>query len=248
MDSILFSEKLSKDLHAHNTIFVACSCSIEYWGRGRSVIGLGERIILLKPDTTIIVHSLSGFKPLNWMSPPTDTSVQVEDGRVTIFSQRTVKPFEEIRIKVMKVVDYRSYSGLRDSEKLDLTHTEKDMRDYIAKNTKIIHPEFRLKSLEYRTPLGFLDLYGKIGSRYAVVELKAEKAGLPAALQIKRYKDWLASHLKADVESFLIAPSITPNALTLLKREKVNYIKFNIKDNEIKKNPMENTLRRWISH
>jgi len=242
-----FAEKLSRDLSEHKAVVLTCSCSIEYWGRSRSVVGSGERIIMFKPDTTIIVHSLSGFKPLNWMSPPTDTSVEVEDGRVLVFSQRTVKPFEEIRIRVEKVVDYRSYLGLSDNEKLDLTHTERDMRDYLAKNTHLIHPDFRLKSVEYRSPLGFFDLYGKIGETYAVVELKAEKAGLPASLQIKRYKDWLRTHVKQDVIAILVAPSITPNALTLLRKERIDYIKFDIKDIKETRKRHDITLGKWIN-
>jgi len=242
------SERLIKDLRERNTVFVVCSCSIEYWGRSRSVVGCGERLVIFKPDTTIIVHSLSGFKPLNWMSPPTDTSVEAEGDCIVIFSQRTIKPFEEIKIRIEDIIDYRSYSKLKDQEKLDLTHTEKDMRDYLAKNTHLVHPGFRLKSVEYRSPLGFFDLYGKIGDKYAVIELKAEKAGLPAALQIKRYKDWLMQNVKDDVNAILVAPSITPNALTLLRKEGIDYIKFDIKSiRETRKKPAD-TLKKWISH
>ncbi|MCX6695800.1 MAG: endonuclease NucS [Candidatus Altiarchaeota archaeon] len=249
MDSYEASERLSRDLSEHRVVVLVCSCSIEYWGRGRSVVGSGDRVILFKPDTTIIVHSLSGFKPLNWMSPPTDTSVDAEGNDVMVFSQKTTKPFEEIKIRIHEVKAYNSYAGLKDKEKLDLTHNEKDMRDYLAKNTHIIHPEFRLKSLEYRSPLGFFDLYGRIGSKYVVVELKSEKAGLPAALQIKRYSDWLRSHIKEEVLGILMAPSITPNALNLLRKEGVEYIKFDIKDiKETRKRNPEGTLGRWIIH
>ena len=246
MDSVELTQRLAVDLHEHKTIILACSCSIEYWGRSRSVVGLGDRLILFKPDSTIIVHSLSGFKPLNWMSPPTDSSVEADGEHVIVFSQRTVKPFEEIRIRIDEVTDYRSYAGLQDRKKIDLTHTERDMRDYLASNTGLIHPEFRLKSVEYRSPLGFFDLYGRIGDKYAVVELKAEKAGLPAALQIRRYKEWLQSHLKDDVVAILVAPSITPNALTLLRKEGISFMKFSIKEvDEVKKSP-GGSLKKWI--
>jgi len=240
--------KLSLDLAERKLVVLVCSCSIEYWGRSRSVVGSGDRLILFKPDTTIIVHSLSGFKPLNWMSPPTDTSVEADGGCIRVFSQRTLKPFEEIKIRIEEVVDYRSFAGLSDREKLDLTHTERDMRDYLAKNTHIISPDFRLKSLEYRSPLGFFDLYGKIGEKYAVVELKVEKAGLPAALQIKRYKDWLESHMKEGVIGILMAPSITPNALTLLRKEGIEYIKFNIRNVKEAGKPKDKGLARWMNH
>jgi RecB family endonuclease NucS len=238
--------KLDKDLRERKTIFIVCNCSIEYWGRSRSIIGDGDRILLFKPDTTLIVHSPAGFKPVNWMSAPTDTTVNIEGDRLQIFSQRTKAPYEEMKINMEGIYDYNTYTGLRDREKLDLIHTERDMKDYLVKNPHLIHPDFKLKSVEYRSPLGFFDLYGKIKEKPAVVELKAERAGLPAALQIKRYKDWLEKHLRGEVFGLLVSPSITPNALTLLRKEGIDYRKFNIRKIECK--PRHgNTLGRWIN-
>ncbi|MFH1403504.1 MAG: endonuclease NucS domain-containing protein [Candidatus Altiarchaeota archaeon] len=237
--------RLVNDLNDHNTIIIVAKCGIEYWGRSRSVIGHGDRIIMLKPDTTIIVHSPDGFKPVNWMSSPTDTAVNVEDDELRIFSQRTRTPYEEIRISIGEIHDYRSYTGLRDREKLDLTHTEKDMRDYLVENPHHIHPELKVKSVEYRSPLGFFDIYGRIGETPTVVELKAERAGLPAALQIKRYKEWLESHLKVGVRAMLVSPSITPNSLSLLKKSGIEHVKFNIR--KMQRKPRRgHTLEKWI--
>ncbi|MFC2162324.1 endonuclease NucS domain-containing protein [Candidatus Altiarchaeota archaeon] len=237
--------RLASDLQGHVTTIIIGRCQIEYWGRSRSIIGSGERIILFKPDTTIIVHSPEGFKPVNWMSQPTDTTVGTEDGKIIIFSQRTKSPYEEIRITIEEVIDYRSYDSLRDKKKLDLTHTEKDMQDYLAENPRHVHPEFRLKATEYKSPLGFFDLYGKIEGTPTIVELKIDRAGLPAALQIKRYKDWLESHLKRKVHAILMSPSATPNSLTLLKKEGIEHKRFDIKKIERKSGP-RHTLEKWI--
>jgi RecB family endonuclease NucS len=208
------------------------------------VIGAGDRIILLKPDSTVIVHSPSGFKPVNWMSTPTDTSCDVEDGKVVVFSQRTVKPYEEMKVTVDKVIGYSSYDGLSDKQKLDLTHTEADMRDYLAEHLAEVHPDFRLKSVEYRSPLGFFDLYGRIGDRYAVVELKSVRAGLPAVLQLKRYRDWLSEHLRQEVTGLLMAPGVTSNALTLARKEGLDFKKFNVR--KLKIDRRRDTLDRWM--
>ncbi len=237
-------QQLTDDLGEHKSIILICRCAIEYWGRSRSVIGSGDRIILLKSDSTLIVHSPGGFKPVNWMSSPTDTSVSSEDGKVLIFSQRTVKPFEEIRITIEEVIDYRAYPALSDDKKLDLTHTEHDMRDYLAEHPAEVDDGFRLKSVEYKTPLGLFDLYGKIGDRYCVVELKSVKAGLPAVLQLKRYRDFMREHLRQDVVAILMAPSISKNPEQLMKKEGMLYKKFNIHKLEIKKK--NNTLDKWI--
>ncbi len=240
-----YKTRLEDDLNEHKTVLIVCKCSIEYWGRSRSIIGLGDRLIIIKPDTTLIIHSPTGFKPVNWMSAPTDTSISEDDNKLLIFSQRTKSPYEEMRITIEKIIDYTAYLGLRDSEKLDLIHTEKDMKDYLVEHLHHIHPDFKLKSIEYRSPLGFFDLYGKIDGVPTVVELKADKAGLPAALQIKRYKEWLESHVKKEVRAILVSPSITPNTLSLLKKDRIEHKKFNIKKIQ-RKSGQGNTLEKWM--
>ena len=238
-------EKFSRDIQERKFITMLASCSIEYWGRSRSVVGKGDRMIMIKPDTTLIVHSPGGFKPLNWMSSPTDSTVEVVEGGFLLHSQRTRKPFEEIKITVWDVFDYMSYEGLVDKKSISITHNELNMRNYLASHPREVDAGFRLKSVEYRSPVGFFDLYGKIGDSYCVVELKSERAGLPAALQVIRYKQWLSSHLKRDVLGFLMAPSITPNALGLVKKEGVEFRKFNIRKIKRVAKP-KHTLDKWF--
>jgi endonuclease len=238
-------ETLRRDISRRNTVLLVCSCAIQYWGRSRSVIGEGDRIILIKPDTTLIVHAPGGFKPVNWMSSPTDLSAEVEGQKILLFGQRTVKPFEEIRISADIIHGYESFERLQDSQKLRLTHTEADMRDYLAANPREVDENFRLKSKEYQTPVGYIDLYGRIGDRYACVELKSQTAGLPAALQIKRYRDWLRESLRQDVHAILMASNITPNAQRLLKKEAIAFKKFNVRKIKIEKHG--DTLEKWMS-
>lgn len=240
-------DRFNRDVNERKTVFIVCDCNIEYWGRSRSIIDHGDRLVLVKPDTTLLVHSLKGFKPVNWMSSPTDTVMELEDGKPVIYSQRTQTPYEEMKIKVNQVTDYRSYSSLRDDSSLELTHTEKDMQEYLASNPQLIHEDFKLKSREYKSPLGLFDLYGRIGDKYAIVELKADKAGLPAALQIKRYCDWLRRHLKQEVEGILVAPGITPNALNILRKEGMEFIKFSLERIPDRKDrTKKRTLDEWV--
>jgi endonuclease len=244
MDPQRLCERFNLDLADSKTIILVSSCSIEYWGRSRSVIGSGERIIIFKPDSTLIVHSPSGFKPVNWMSAPTDTSADLVDGKVVLFSQRTSKPNEEIKIIVEKVLGYESFGGLSDQMELTVTHTERDMRDWLAAHPSEVDSAFRLKSIEYKTPLGLFDLYGKIGERYCVVELKSQAAGLPAVLQLKRYRDWLREHLRQEVIGILMAPSISKNPQNLMKKEGLIFKKFNVHRLEIRK--QKHTLDNWL--
>jgi len=238
-------DRINLDISEGKALFLVGRCHIEYWGRSRSLIGAGERFILLKSDGTLLVHAKTGFKPLNWMSAPTDTVAEQTDDGLLIHSQRTKKPFEEMKVWLEAVREYKSFTDLCDRENLIVRHTEKDMKDYLVKHTHLIDSEFRLKSTEYRTPLGYLDIYGKIGNKYAVVELKADRAGLPAALQIVRYKQWLEHNLKQSVKAILMAPSANDNAIKILVKEGIEFKKFNIK----KIKPIfkaKHTLEKWV--
>ena len=44
-----------------NVLIVVECCSVEYVGRARSTLGWGERIVIVKPDGSVLVHQNDGF-------------------------------------------------------------------------------------------------------------------------------------------------------------------------------------------
>ena len=50
---------------------VIATCSVDYVGRLTAHLPLAKRLLLVKADGSVLVHSDGGsYKPLNWMSPP----------------------------------------------------------------------------------------------------------------------------------------------------------------------------------
>jgi len=50
---------------------VIARCSVDYAGRLSPRLAPATRLILIKADGSVLVHSDGGsYKPLNWMSPP----------------------------------------------------------------------------------------------------------------------------------------------------------------------------------
>ena len=46
-------------------------CSVTYAGRLGASLAPGVRLVLLKADGSVAIHSdAKAYKPLNWMSPP----------------------------------------------------------------------------------------------------------------------------------------------------------------------------------
>ena len=63
-------------------------CQVDYAGRLTAHLPMATRVLMIKADGSVLVHSDGGsYKPLNWMSPPctlregtTDDGVDAVDG------------------------------------------------------------------------------------------------------------------------------------------------------------------------
>ena len=63
---------------------VIAECSVDYEGRLQAHLPLAKRLLMVKADGSVLVHSDGGsYKPLNWMAPPcTMAEVEPEDVEV----------------------------------------------------------------------------------------------------------------------------------------------------------------------
>jgi hypothetical protein len=59
---------------------VIARCSVDYDGRLTAHLPLATRLLLVKADGSVLVHSDGGsYKPLNWMSPPCSLATAVDE-------------------------------------------------------------------------------------------------------------------------------------------------------------------------
>ena len=50
---------------------VVARCQVDYAGRLTAHLPMATRVLMIKADGSVLVHSDGGsYKPLNWMSPP----------------------------------------------------------------------------------------------------------------------------------------------------------------------------------
>src|SRR3546814_446014 len=63
---------------------VVARCQVDYAGRLSAHLPMATRVLMIKADGSVLVHSDGGsYKPLNWMSPPCKVTEGVtEDGQV----------------------------------------------------------------------------------------------------------------------------------------------------------------------
>src|SRR2546423_9435864 len=61
---------------------VIARCTVDYKGRLTAHLPLATRLLMIKADGTVLIHSDAGSRSLNWMSPP--CSLREEPGSWTV--------------------------------------------------------------------------------------------------------------------------------------------------------------------
>lgn len=189
-------------------------CEVKYQGRARSVMALGERLVLLKPDGTLLIHNASKAKPVNWQPPGATFSVAVQEGRLVLTSHR-LKPEELVQVTFEKVAMLLSLP-LRDGAELSLLGSEDDLQQLLYQQPQLVEIGFVPRRRERGSEMGFYDLDGDDSEgRRLVVEVKRGTAGVSEAQQLWRYVERLRKSNGA-VRGMLVAPTVAPKARTLL--------------------------------
>jgi len=208
-----FEEAINKN----HTLTFFVSCEIWYSGRAESYLGLGDRLIIIKEDNTIIIHQPTGNNPVNYMKPGTKVTMNYDDDKLFMNCRNlALKEFLDIRIDKM-----HSFSSCKliDGKSIQIEGTEKDMSDMLFKRPDMIEKGFRPYSQEEHTKYGFLDLFGQDQEgRVVIVECKRYKADFPAVSQLRRYVEKIESSkgIKS-VRGIIAAPKISDNAHSMLK-------------------------------
>jgi RecB family endonuclease NucS len=189
-------------------------CEVRYQGRARSLLSHGERLVILKPDGTLLIHTATKAKPVNWQPPGATFSVSLSEGRLVLASYR-LKPEEIVRITFEKVAMLLSMP-LRDGAELSLVGSEGDLQRLLFEQPHLVEDGFVPRRRERDSERGFYDLDGDdAAGRRLVVEVKRGTAGVSEAQQLWRYVERLR-RANQSVRGVLMAPAIAPKARSLL--------------------------------
>ena len=199
-------------------------CKVYYDGRAKSELKNGDRVILIKPDGSFLIHKNEKREPVNWQPPGSVISWEVREDKLVLKSVRR-KPREVLEVELLKVYHACAFY-CEDYEELNLTGSEAEMAELIFKNPSLIEEGFMPLYREYQTSFGFIDVLGKDkNNKWVVIELKRRRAGLQAVSQLKRYVECLRGEYgRKNVRGVLVAPSVTSGAERLLKEEGLEFI------------------------
>lgn len=201
---------------------VIATCSVDYAGRLSAHLPLATRVLMLKSDGSVLIHSDGGsYKPLNWMSPPCSLEVMAPDKDLRHSGVREVwkvvhhKTADLLLINIHEVhSDWEHELGVDPG--LIKDGVESDLQRLLAEQIEVLGEGFRLVTREYMTAIGPVDILATdaAGSFYAV-EIK-RRGDIDGVEQLTRYLELLNRdpHL-APVSGIFAAQEIKPQARTL---------------------------------
>lgn len=196
-------------------------CQVQYQGRARSLLNRGERLLLLKPDGTFLVHTAEKAKPVNWQPPGATFSAAMVDGHVVLTSYRP-KPEEIVRV-TFHAIRLLAAVPLQDREELNLLGSEDDLQRLLFEHPELVEPGFVPARRERDSSRGFYDLDGRdVQGKRLIVEVKRTTAGVKEAQQLWRYVEELRRN-DPTTRGLLIAPSVAPKARNLLRDQALEW-------------------------
>ncbi|PXA77520.1 MULTISPECIES: endonuclease NucS [Auritidibacter] len=201
---------------------VIAECSVIYQGRLRAYLPRAKRVLMLKADGSVLVHSDGGsYKPLNWMSPPATlrptpvNDTQREEGIQQIWTVQSTKSDDRLLIHLYEVLDDHTYE-LGHDPGLEKDGVEADLQRLLAEQIDTLGPGHTLVRREYMTAIGPIDIVAKSPHGTTVaVELK-RRGDIDGVEQLTRYVELLnRDPLLAPVEGVFAAQLIKPQARVL---------------------------------
>ena len=224
-DPVAVRDTVQTGLDAGELVTMFGRCRVEYDGRASSTLGPGDRLLVLKPDGTALVHTDEGHQPVNWQPPGCEHEIRLSDGTLRVHSSRTT-PEETLDVCFETVTAVNRYAVTDDSE-LSVSGTEADLRERVLESPSLVESGFEPRATERETAAGAIDIYGVDERGNAVVvELKRRRVGPDAVGQLDRYVTALRreSHDETTVRGLLVAPSVTDRASELLADRGLEFV------------------------
>jgi RecB family endonuclease NucS len=189
---------------------VIARCQVDYAGRLTSHLPMATRLLLVKSDGSVSIHSDDrAYKPLNWMSPP---CWLIEDGKTWIVEN---KGGEKLVISIDEIFqDYSQDLGAEPGLVKD--GVEAHLQELLAEHIKTLGEGYTLVRREFPTPIGPVDIMARDADGGSVaVEIK-RRGEIDGVEQLTRYLELLNRDPRlAPVQGVFAAQLIKPQARTL---------------------------------
>lgn len=201
---------------------VIARCSVDYAGRLTAHLPAATRLLVVKADGSVLVHSDGGsYKPLNWMSPPCRLTVTEPDdddasaGAQQVWTVQHAKSDDRLVVRVHEVL-HDSQHDLGVDPGLVKDGVEAHLQELLAEHVHAFGDGWSLVRREYPTAIGPVDLLLRDADGASVAVEVKRRGEIDGVEQLTRYLELLNRNpLLAPVSGVFAAQEIKPQARVL---------------------------------
>src|SRR5262245_41916759 len=196
-------------------------CEVVYTGRLTARLPEAVRLLMFKADGSFLVHDdAGGFRPLNWMTPPT----VVEEGEgVIVVRKRAGRTEDRLEVRLLEVRS--DVVQALDATPLEKDGVERHLQEELAAQPEALGEPLRLVRRDWPTDVGPVDLMCKDeDGSWVAVEIK-RIGTIDAVEQLGRYLE------RIDLEAcrgVLAAQTIKPQARTLAESRGIRCVEVDL--------------------
>jgi endonuclease len=204
---------------------VIATCTVDYVGRLAAHLPRATRLLMVKADGSVSVHSDgNAYKPLNWMTPP--CTLRAEPGQWVVTNAKG----ESLTITIDEIhLDLTSQLGVDPGLQKD--GVEAHLQELLAANPGFLLRGLQLVRREYPTDIGPVDLLCRDAEGRAVaVEIK-RRGEIDGVEQLARYIERLDLDGRLrPVRGLLAAQQIKPQAQVMAASRGIECVEVDYDD------------------
>jgi hypothetical protein len=192
---------------------IVARCEVSYSGRLCAYLPESTRLLIFKDDGSVLVHAdAGGYKPLNWMTPPT---VLEESGDVLVVRKRAGRTEDRLEIRLVEVLSDVTHD-MGEAAGLEKDGVERDLQEALAALPSALGEELRLVRREWPTDIGPVDLMCRdCDDQWVAVEIK-RIATMESVEQLSRYVERIRlDPAMSGCRGILAAQKIRPQIATM---------------------------------
>jgi endonuclease len=203
----------ARDGSVQHMRLIVARCEVRYTGRLSAVLPESTRLLMIKADGSVLVHAdAGGYKPLNWMTPPT---VIEDEGELLVVRKRGGKTEDRLEIRLVEVISDVTLD-MGEAAALEKDGVERDLQEALAAAPQVLEDGLRLVRREWATDIGPVDLMCRdAGDAWVAVEIK-RIGTIDAVEQLTRYLERIRlDGTLAECRGILAAQRVAPQAVVL---------------------------------
>ena len=203
---------------------IVARCEVRYSGRLNATLPEALRLLVLKSDGSVMVHSdAGGYKPENWMTPP--TIIEETEGEMAV---RKPGSDDRLEITLAEVVSDVMHD-MGEAAALQKDGVERELQELLGEAPQWCGEGFRLVRREWPTDIGPVDLMCRDGEEgWVAVEIK-RVGTIPAVEQLCRYLERIRREPGfADCRGVLAAQAVKPQARVLADARGIDWVEVDL--------------------